>query len=85
MFKPKSELFPFPLELLLRGEQPLLVCLHAEDALCGLLEDHHLGRLLVVGHLWDLVPQGEKAHLEFITSLAFQHVVSPALVVILRV
>ena len=79
------QMFTFPSQLLLLRQQLLLLRLHAVDALRSLLQDHHLGCLLIVCHLGDLVPQSEEAQLELVPPLAFQHVVSPSLVVVLRV
>ena len=63
----------------------MLLCLHSVDALRRFFEYDYFGGLLVIGHVWDFVAQRKKTALELIPSLSLKHVMSPALVVILRV
>lgn len=73
---------PLPQFIFLCQQLPLLLSdLH--DELRRLLQDHHLRRFFIVGHRWDLVPQNHEAHLQLVSPLPLQHVVSPALVVVL--
>lgn len=75
---------PFPQEVLLR-EELLLLRLDGQDVGGGLFQDHHLGGLLVVFQLGDLVAQREEAAFQLVPPLALQDVVRPPLVVLLRV
>lgn len=63
----------------------MFVFLHANDAFRCLFKDHHFGGLLVVGYVGNFVSQREEALLELVPPLPFEHVMSPPLIVILRV
>lgn len=73
-----------PQQVLFRNEL-LLPCLDRQDVRGGFFKDNHLGGLFVVFQLWDLVAQGKKAPFQLVSPLAFQDVVRPPLVVLLRV
>lgn len=71
--------------MLLQRDEFLFVFLHANDAFRRLFKYHHLGSLLVVGHVGNFVSQREEAQLELVPPLPLEHVMSPALIVVLRV
>lgn len=56
-----------------------------QDVCSGFFKDNYLGGLFIVFQLWDLVTQGKKAAFQLISPLAFQDVVCPPLVILLRV
>lgn len=56
-----------------------------QDVSCGFFKDNYLGGFFIVLQLWDLVSKGKKAAFQLVSPLAFQDIVCPPLVILLRV
>uniref|UniRef100_A0A0E9WZ05 Uncharacterized protein n=1 Tax=Anguilla anguilla TaxID=7936 RepID=A0A0E9WZ05_ANGAN len=85
LFEPLFQMFPLSPQLFFQRNKSLLIRLHAEDALCGLLEYDNFRGFLIVRYLRYLIPQSKETQLELVPPLALEHVVSPPFVIILRV
>lgn len=79
------QLFLFGSEFVLLCFQSVSLILQAIDTVPGLLQDHHLGRFVIVQQLGHIIAQAHKAVLQLITSLPLHHIVSPSpLLLVLR-
>lgn len=85
LLQPAHQLLPAGLEPVLLLLEPHLLCLQWAHILGGLLQDQHLGRLLVVCQLWHVVAQCQEAGAQVVAPLALQDVVVTPALAVLRV
>lgn len=71
------QLFLFGSKFVPLGLQSVALVLQAVDAVSGLLQDHHLGRLVVVRQLGYVVAQTHEAVLQLVAPLPLHYVVRP--------